>query len=84
LGGGDPQAGWVLAMLPKLIHFVFGMAPQQGAGEFGLHHYLCLKSARLHHPGHKLVLWYGHAPAGNRYWDAAARFCEMVHTCVFQ
>ncbi len=65
-------------MLPKLIHFVFGMAEQVGAGDFGLHHYLCLKSARMLHPGHKLVLWYGHAPTGNRYWDAALRLCEPM------
>ena len=65
-------------MLPRLIHFVFGMAPQEGAGDFGLRHYLCLKSARMLHPRHKLVLWYGHAPSGNRYWEAAARLCEMI------
>jgi len=65
-------------MLPKLIHFIFGMKPQQGRGEWGLHHYLAVRSAAQHHPGHKIVLWYGHAPKGNPYWDAALKLCEAM------
>lgn len=65
-------------MLPRLIHFVFGMAPQAGAGDFGLHHYICVKSARLTYPKHEIVVWYGHQPEENAYWRAISKFCKMV------
>ena len=65
-------------MLPRLIHFIHGMVPPQGAGEFGLAEYLGLVTAQAHHPRHKLVLWYGHAPTGNPYWEAATRLAEAV------
>ena len=66
-------------MIPRLIHFIFGMAPQIGQGEFALHHYLAVRSAADMHPSHKIVLWHGSAPTGNPYWDAAGRYCEFVH-----
>lgn len=65
-------------MLPRLIHFIFGMMPQEGIGDFGLHHYICIKSARLTYPKHELVLWYGHQAQDNVYWQAASKLCTPV------
>jgi hypothetical protein len=65
-------------MLPRLVHFIFGMTPQIGAGEFGLHHYICIKSARKNYPDHDLVLWHAYQPEDNAYWRAAAGLCRMI------
>ncbi len=65
-------------MLPRLIHFIHGMVPQDGAGDFGLAEYLAMVTAQAHHPRHKLVLWYSHAPSGNPFWQAAVRLAEAV------
>lgn len=65
-------------MLPRLIHFVFGLAPQEGAGDFGLHHYICVKSARLNYPNHEIVIWYSHSSDSNPYWQEVSKFCKLV------
>ncbi len=54
------------------------MTPQDGVGEFSLHHYVCLKSIRRQHPGHEVVLWYGYEPTANPYWREAAKFCKLI------
>jgi len=54
------------------------MSPQEGAGDFGLHHYICIKSAQENYPAHELVMWYAYEPRENAYWRAASLLCRMV------
>lgn len=65
-------------MLPRLVHFIFGLAPLPDPTAFGLHHLICVKSARMHYPDHELVMWHGYEPENNPYWRAAAKLCRMV------
>ena len=66
-------------MIPKLIHFIFGFAKEASKRQFFLCHLVAIKSARLHHPDHKIVLWLGEKPVSNVYWEEATQLCEIIH-----
>jgi hypothetical protein len=57
-------------MIPRIFHFVFGMAPDFGGKPFSLVHYLAIKSAaELNHPE---AAWFHfqYEPSG-QWWEAA-------------
>src|SRR6185503_11634821 len=60
-------------MIPNILHFVFGMAPDFGGKPFSLCHYLSVRSAvELNKPG-KTFFHYQYEPEGE-WWQKAKPF----------
>lgn len=49
-------------MIPKTLHFCFGMAPDFGGKPFGLAHYVCVKSAIETIGPKEAFFWFAHEP----------------------
>ncbi len=63
-------------MIPNILHFVFGMAPDFGGKPFSLCHYLSVRSAvELNKPG-KALFHYQYEPEGE-WWQKAKPFLTM-------
>jgi mannosyltransferase OCH1-like enzyme len=56
-------------MIPKIIHFVFGLRPDFGKKPFGLPHYLAIKSASKCNPDYQILFHCHYLPSGE-WWDA--------------
>lgn len=57
-------------MIPNIIHFVFGLAPDFGGKPFSLMHYLAIKSALEVNKPEKIFFHYEYEPAGE-WWEKA-------------
>lgn len=64
-------------MIPKIIHFIFGLAGDFGGKPFSFIHYMAIRSAHVCNPDYKIRFYCKHEPAG-LYWDAARRYFELV------
>lgn len=64
-------------MIPSLIHFVFGMAPDFGGKPFSLSHYIAIKSAITINKPDEVLFHYAHEPAG--YWWEKAKPLLSLH-----
>jgi hypothetical protein len=63
-------------MIPNILHFVFGMAPDFGGKPFSLCHYLSVRSAvELNKPG-KALFHYQYEPEGE-WWEKAKPFLSL-------
>ena len=63
-------------MIPNILHFVFGMAPDFGGKPFSLCHYLSVRSAvELNKPG-KALFHYQYEPEGE-WWQKAKPFLTL-------
>ncbi len=59
-------------MIPNILHFVFGMAPDFGGKPFSLAHYLSLRSAIALNEPDAAIFYYQYEPTGE-WWDKAKR-----------
>lgn len=57
-------------MIPNIIHFVFGLAPDFGGRPFSFVHYLAIKTVRECNQPEKIFFHYAHEPSG-KWWDRA-------------
>lgn len=64
-------------MIPKIIHFVFGLAEDFGGKPFSFIHYMAIRSASACNPGYRVKYYYKYEPTGV-YWEAAKRYVELV------
>jgi len=63
-------------MIPNILHFVFGMAPDFGGKPFSLCHYLSVRSAvELNRPN-EVLFHYQYEPAGE-WWQKAKPFLTL-------
>ncbi|NOT52498.1 MAG: hypothetical protein HOP10_14610 [Chitinophagaceae bacterium] len=63
-------------MIPNILHFVFGMAPDFGGKPFSLCHYLSVRSAvELNNPG-KALFHYQYEPTGE-WWEKVKPFLTL-------
>jgi hypothetical protein len=58
-------------MIPRRIHFLFGLANDYGGIPFSLYHLIAIKSAKLVNPGYDVVLHYYNEPPNNPLWEEA-------------
>jgi hypothetical protein len=49
-------------MIPRVIHYVFGLTPDFGGKPFGMLHYACIMSALAHLKPERCVVAYAHEP----------------------
>lgn len=63
-------------MIPRRIHFLFGLASDFGGIPFSFYHLMAVKSAKYINPTYEIVLHYHHG-GGNQYWEEA---CSLVQT----
>ncbi len=64
-------------MIPKKIHFVFGLAIDFGGMPFSLYHYLAVKSAKEINPGYEINVHYHYEPTDNPWWEKIKLLATM-------
>ena len=64
-------------MIPKIIHFVFGLAPGGGGKPFSFFHYLAIKSALKVNPDYKIYFVCAYLPV-SPYFDLVKDDIEIV------
>lgn len=65
-------------MIPRNLHFIFGLTPDFGGKPFSFCHWAAIRSAQLANPGWHTSFWCIHEPAG-RYFDAIQKHVEILH-----
>lgn len=63
-------------MIPKCIHFIFGLEPDFGRAPFSFVHYLAVLSAKRLNPDYTIVMHYRYEPH-NEHWDQAKQLCNL-------
>src|SRR6266404_447691 len=63
--------------IPRVLHYVFGMAADFGGKPWSLVHYVCLKSAIVHIRPEKVFFHYEHEPAG-QWWELSRELVTPV------
>ena len=64
-------------MIPKILHYCFGMAPDFGGKPWSLVHYACLRSAAERIRPDKIFFYYEHEPGG-AWWELTRRLVTPV------
>jgi hypothetical protein len=64
-------------MIPKVIHFVFGLREDFGKKPFGLPHYLAIKSAHDCNPDYQIKFHCCYVPSGE-WWDKVVDLIEII------
>jgi len=67
-----------MTRIPRVVHYVFGMAPDFGGKPWGLVHHACLMSAIRHIKPDKVMFHYGFEPQGP-WWDLSRPHVTLVH-----
>ena len=49
-------------MIPKIIHFIYGLEPDFGGKPFSFVHWAAVKSAIRNNPGYRVLFWYQYLP----------------------
>ncbi len=65
-------------MIPRKVHFIFGLAEDFGGKPFSFIHLLSIRSFLHHNPDFSAYLYYAHEPQGV-YWEAARPQFHLVH-----
>lgn len=58
-------------MIPRKIHFLFGLADDFGGIPFSLYHLIAIKSAKAVNPDYEVILHYYNEPPNNSLWEEA-------------
>lgn len=69
-------------MIPNIIHFIYGLAPDFGGKHFCLVHYLAIKSACMVNKPDKIFLHYTYEPEGY-WWEKARELAELSPVAPF-
>ena len=64
-------------MIPKLVHFIFGLASDFGGKPFSFIHYMAIRSVVVCNPGYRIRFYCKYEPQG-LFWDVAKRYVELV------
>jgi len=65
-------------MIPKIIHFIYGLQKDFGGKPFSLVHYLAIKSTFEVNKPEKIQFFYVYEPTG-RWWNEAKKYLELIH-----
>jgi hypothetical protein len=63
-------------MIPKKIHFIFGLKEDFGGKPFHLVHYLAVKSAKDHNPDYEINYYYEHEASGE-WWEKLKEIANL-------
>ncbi|MFN8981506.1 MAG: glycosyltransferase [Alphaproteobacteria bacterium] len=63
--------------VPKIFHFITGLAPDFGGKPFSFVHYMAVRSALSANPGFKARIYFEHEPQGI-YWEHTKPMVETV------
>ena len=66
-------------MIPKKIHYVFGLKEDFSLKEFSLVNYLCIKSAKQINPDYEIHLHYTFEPHDNEWWNKSKELVDYIH-----
>ena len=58
-------------MIPKILHFVYGLAEDFGGKPFTFFHWAAIRSAMRANPGWRVMFWYAHLPDTPYFADLA-------------
>lgn len=64
-------------MIPKIIHFVYGLEEDFGGKEFGFAHWAAIRSAAKLNPNYKILYWYKYLPE-NHYFDDVLELINLI------
>ena len=64
-------------LIPKKVHFIFGLAPDFGGKPFSFIHFIAIRSFLHHNPDFNAFLYYAYEPEGV-YWEAAQPLLHLV------
>ncbi len=64
-------------MIPRILHFCFGLTPDYGGKPWGLVHYACVRSAIQRIRPHQAFLYYEFQPKGP-WWDLTKDLVQTV------
>ncbi len=65
-------------MIPKTIHFIYGLREDFGKFSFSLCHYLAVLSAKTINKDYEIVVHYYHEPQSNEWWEKTKSIAKMV------
>jgi len=65
-------------VIPRNLHFIFGLTPDFGGKPFSFCHWAAIRSAQMANPEWKTCFWCIHEPSG-RYFDAIKRHVDIRH-----
>lgn len=64
-------------MIPKILHFVYGLQEDFGGKPFGFVHWAAIRTAMASNPGWRVMFWYTHLP-DNAYFADLADDMELM------
>lgn len=67
-------------MIPKIVHFIFGLNSEFGGKPFHLIHNIAIKSAHEIIRPDKIFIYCNHEPENNQYWNDIKSLVEIVKT----
>jgi hypothetical protein len=65
-------------MIPKVVHFIFGLNKDFGGKPFHLIHKIAIQSAYEIIKPDKIFLYYAYEPQNNKYWEGIKKYVELV------
>ncbi len=66
-----------MARVPRIVHYIFGMAPDFGGKPWGLMHHVCLMSAVKHIRPDKIYFHYQYEPTGP-WWTLSRPYVTLM------
>jgi hypothetical protein len=73
----DEKQGIPFAMIPKVLHFCYGMAPGLGGKPWSLVHYACVRSAIERIKADEVFFYFQYEPKG-LWWDLTRNLVNLV------
>lgn len=64
-------------MIPKKIHFIFGLKENFGNKPFSLFHYLAIKSAKVNNPDFEINYYFKYESSGE-YWELLKKIANLI------
>lgn len=64
-------------MIPKKIHFIYGLSEDFGNRPFAMYHYLAVLSAKMINKGYEVNLHYYYEPINNEWWEKCKTIANM-------
>jgi hypothetical protein len=65
-------------MIPKTIHFIFGLNEDFGGRPFAMYHYMAVLSAKIVNEGYDIIMHYYYEPVNNEWWERTKQIAKMV------
>lgn len=64
-------------MIPKIIHFIYGLDEHSSDIPFSYFHYVSIRSAKVINPDCEVVMHYQFEPPNNEWWEKSKNYMKM-------